>query len=87
MGLDRFTTKKNAGDQDYYGNLSDSTVYREDAEQTYVFTCPECDNEMEKTTSGEYYPKTHLCKECMTWLWIWVNGGKIYQDKLTVKPI
>jgi len=60
---------------------------KKDIVQEYSFDCPNCDNSMEKVTSGNYYPKTHLCQECMSWLWVWVDGGKIYEDELTVKEI
>lgn len=55
--------------------------------QSYEFDCPNCSNHMDKTTTGEYYPKSHLCHECMSWLWVWPNGDSSWDDELVVSVI
>jgi hypothetical protein len=62
-------------------------IYKTDMIQEYSFNCPNCDNSIDKRTTGEYYPKSHLCHECMSWLWVWPNGGRSLSDDLVVKSI
>ena len=83
MGLDEFQDEV----VDAEVKLALDDVYKRDVVQEYSFICLNCGNEMEKKTTGEYSPKTHICLECLTPHWVWPNGDSSWDDKMIVRKI
>lgn len=83
MGLDDFDYEVKKVEID----TTASALYKVDTIQEYSFECPNCGNEIDRETSGEYYPKGHICRKCMTPIWVWPEGNSSWSDDMIVKEI
>lgn len=87
MGLSDYGSTDDDEEDVGYHDIPFDELYRKPDPNTYTVDCTNCNNSFKRSTTGDYSPKTHMCRECGTWLWHWEEGESGWESEEKTREI